>query len=177
MSDTNASVKALRALLRNRGYPLEELGSHFKKFTDRVLDDRLLGIVCSAAVEEALQGLLEANMPNGSGRLFDIQQPLCTFSAKIAAAYSFDLIDNDIRRNADYMREIRNAFAHRIAPIDFKTKEIVAVCELLKIGSRVAAEIPDVNTHMKSRYFWAAFTTIGAVANAASSEETPASLR
>jgi hypothetical protein len=176
MSKANASIKALRALVRNRGYPFDDLGQHFTDLSESILDDRLLGIICAAAVEEALRGLLVSSMKNGSNELFEINRPLCTFSAKITIAYSFALIDDDIRRNADYIREIRNAFSHRVAPIDFKTKEVVAVCKMLKVGKRAAAEIRDVDKNMKTRYFWSAFTTIGGILQAVGGDGTPAAL-
>jgi hypothetical protein len=176
MSKANASIKALRALVRNRGYPFDDLGKHFTDISDGVLDDRLIAIICAAAVEEALRGLLESNMKNGSNELFEINRPLCTFSAKITVAYSFVLIDDDIRRNADYIREIRNAFSHRVAPIDFKTKEVAAICKMLKVGKRAAADIRDIDKNMKTKYFWSAFTTIGGILHAVDSERTPATL-
>ena len=104
MAGTNASIKALRELLRNQAVPLTEMGRHFKEITGT--NDRLIAVVCGSIVEAALKGLLERGMPNGPGKLFDVSQPLSTFSAKIGLAYSLGLITNDVRRNADYIREI-----------------------------------------------------------------------
>lgn len=133
MAGTNASIKGLREILRDKVIPHEVMGKHIKELSGR--NDRLLGVVGGSGVESALEGRLLQVMRDGSREvLFSPKAPLSTFSAKIQAAYALRLIDNDTRRNADYIREIRNVFAHRIAPTSFQTPEVAAVCRLLRLG-------------------------------------------
>lgn len=132
MARSNATIAALKRLLRDPIIPAAEMAQHFKEL--RSTNDRLVAVVCGSLVERTLQSLLEAVMPNGSGTLFEGNSPLSTLSAKISVAYSLNLIGPDIRRNADYIREIRNVFAHRIAPTSFATQEVAAACALLSLG-------------------------------------------
>jgi len=153
MAGTNASIRALHDLLANTRIPDKALGKHILELTGR--NDRLVAVVCGALVERNLQGLLESVMPNGPGSLFEPLLPLGSFSAKIKLAYSLNLINADIRRNADYIREIRNTFAHRIAPTSFRTKEVAAVCRLLFVGKE-GNRIPK---NMRGRYSLVAMET------------------
>jgi DNA-binding MltR family transcriptional regulator len=157
MSDTNASVKALRALLRGDPFPPDaaDLPQHLKEISGT--NDRLLAIVCGTMVDLALAQLLRSVMYKGEGKLFDVNQPLSTFSSKIALAYSLGLIDDDVRRNADYIREIRNVFAHRLAPTNFRTREVAGVCKLLKLGELEGKK--NTKTNMRTRYVAAATRT------------------
>jgi mannitol operon repressor len=145
MPATNASIKALRAIARNTTIiPHTDLQKFIRSLTGR--NDRLIGVVCGAMVENALSHLLTSAMPNGPGTLLDINGPISTFSAKISLAWSLGLINGDIRRNCDYIREVRNVFAHRVAVTSFRTKEVAAVCRLLKI-----IENPLVNATKKNQ--------------------------
>lgn len=159
MAAANASTKALRALSRDLTIPIEDMTKHVRELTGT--NDRLIAIICGSLVETNLRGLLQSVMPNGGGTLFDINAPLSTFSAKTNLAYSLNLIGADIRRNADYIREIRNVFAHKIAPISFRTKEIADVCALLSLGDWEPKESPEEN--MGARFLKAALETAAAI--------------
>src|ERR1039458_1249722 len=110
-------------------------------------------------------------MPNGAGTLFDPKGALSTFSAKIELAYALELIDKDVRRNADYIREIRNIFAHRIGPTYFRIPEISAVCRLLALGD--SEWRPRVKTNMRLRYHYACRATDLAIADVCYFNEAP----
>jgi hypothetical protein len=161
MANKNSSIKALRALLRDPAIPLKDIAKHVRELTGR--NDRLVAVVCGSVIEFNLRGLLESAMPNGPRQLFEPHAPLSTFSAKIELAYSLNLIDGNIRRNADYIREVRNVFAHRVAPTDFRTKEVVAVCKLLMLGKRQEYH-KDANSNMRTRFLLAATSTGSAIA-------------
>src|SRR3972149_10029666 len=51
--------------------------------------------------------------------------PLHTFSNKIKMAYSLGLIDKEHYDNLEYIRKIRNKFAHRIFDASFDDAEII----------------------------------------------------
>jgi hypothetical protein len=174
MAGTNASIKALRALLRDNSIPTDDIGKHIRELSGQ--NDRLIAIIGGSLVEANLQRLLKAKMPNGHGALFDPNQALSTFSAKIDLSYALGLIDKNIKRNADYMRDIRNVFAHRIAPTSFRTDEIATVCRLLKLGK--FEDRKDADTNMRKRFLYAVIVTGSSIAVKEFTPEslTPASL-
>jgi hypothetical protein len=89
MARANASIKALRALLRNNRVPFNEMTQHVDEIAGD--NDRLVTVVWASLVEGVLVDLLTSAMPNGAGVLFDPKEPLSSFSAKIALAYSLNL--------------------------------------------------------------------------------------
>lgn len=101
--------------------------------------DRAIAIVGGAIVESALKGALLERMPNLSKKLhddiFDSRGALSTFSSKINIAAALEIISLATKRNANYIRAIRNIFAHSVQPISFGTPKIRAMCELLKHSS------------------------------------------
>src|SRR5262249_47141854 len=72
--------------------------------------------------------------------LFTGNGALASFSSRIQVASALGLLTREQRANLDYIREIRNAFAHATKPIRFATPEIKAVCALLVIHSPVAQQ-------------------------------------
>lgn len=96
MANSNAATKALNRLLKGQIINASEMDQHFKELVGT--NDRLVAVVCGSLVERALQGLLEAIMPNGPGTLFEPNPALSTFSAKINVAYSLNLISSDIKK-------------------------------------------------------------------------------
>jgi hypothetical protein len=175
MTAKNASIKALRALLRNPAIPPEAIAQHLRELTGR--NDRLIAVIGGSAVEAALERLLRSVMPNDPQTLLDPKGALSTFSAKIELAYALGLTSNDVRRNADYIRDIRNVFAHRVAPTSFKTKEVAAVCRLLVLGK--AERRDGAKSDMRRRYLLACIATASSAAVrsfATSAKPKPASL-
>jgi site-specific recombinase len=167
----NASVKALRKLLSNNSIdsvPTVEMQAHLNELAGD--NDRLQAVVCGTIVDDTLAKLIQTLMYNGPGILFDINQALSTFSSKIHLAYSLGLIDHDVRRNADYIREIRNVFAHRLRPTYFRTPEVAAVCKLLKIGKFDADKTKNYRTSMRSRFIAAAVYTAQQIATRGKAE-------
>ena len=52
------------------------------------------------------------------------------------------MIDNNARRNALYIKEIRNAFSHTIRNLRFSVPEVANVCALLTFCEQ-RSQIPD----------------------------------
>ena len=158
MAGTNPSVQKLRALLRDPHIPQQDMEKHVKELMGK--NDRLLAVVGGSLVEGALRGLLKSKMRNENDtdkRLFGPNAPLSSFSVKIDLAYALKLVDNDTRRNAHYIREIRNVFAHRVAPTSFLTTEVAAVCRLLVIGSHEGNK--RAQRSMRARFLVGCVTT------------------
>ena len=133
MTLANPTIKALRGLLR-RGLTRAEFDKHLKELSGK--NDRLIAVVGSAHIENALRGMIIGALRSGekTNELFMGQGELARLSSRIKFAYALKLIDNDLRRNLDYIREIRNVFAHRVAPTRFTTPEVAATCRLLNLG-------------------------------------------
>lgn len=88
-------------------------------FLDQLKDEseRALAIVAAAALDEMLRRVLEKTVVNQriAIRLFNRPYaPLGTFSARIDAAYGFRIIDRELYRVLNTIRDIRNKFAHEI---------------------------------------------------------------
>jgi hypothetical protein len=66
-------------------------------------------------------------------RLFEGDGAVSTFSSKIILAYALKLIGRITKSDLDLIRFLRNEFAHSRMPFDFKTPEVRAVCDRLKI--------------------------------------------
>lgn len=77
-------------------------------------------MLLSARLEQALQWIIEGNMPNLSNRtklkLFDGMGPLSPFSAKIDVAFALGLITTAEKQILHAIRIIRNEFAHSDDP-------------------------------------------------------------
>jgi len=99
-------------------------------------NDRGAGILMSSYLEDALRTAITNNLnvrPKQQKALFGINGPLGTFANKIKIAYALDIIGPETFSNLDYIRLIRNAFAHSKVSISFKTKIVRDICALLKM--------------------------------------------
>ncbi len=67
--------------------------------------------------------------------LFSGEGPLASLTARIRMAYALDIFSADVEKTLLLLKEIRNAFAHSLRPISFKTKEVVDACEHLPENS------------------------------------------
>lgn len=59
--------------------------------------------------------------------------PLHTLSNKIKMAYALGLINKENYNNLEYIRKIRNKFAHRIFDASFEDSKIIEWCTKIKI--------------------------------------------
>lgn len=97
-------------------------------------------MVITANVEDWVQHLLLTHMralsKTREAEIFTGYGPLNTFSAKIALAWAFELIDDDTRTNMTVMKEIRNAFAHSKNHVDFASPEIDKLAQKFTGGNK-----------------------------------------
>lgn len=66
------------------------------------------------------------------GQLISAEGPMATFVQKIHLGRSLRIYGPETQHNLEYIRLIRNAFAHSHVPISFETKEIKDAVRLLK---------------------------------------------
>lgn len=62
--------------------------------------------------------------------------PLSSFAAKAKVAYALGLIDKQTKEDLDYIRKIRNKFAHSVKPISFQDRPIREYCNKLSTAKR-----------------------------------------
>ncbi len=61
-------------------------------------------------------------------QLFKGTSALSTFSAKIDMAFALGLITEEIKKNLDYIRKIRNHFAHHPTVTSYKNSQVRNLC-------------------------------------------------
>jgi DNA-binding MltR family transcriptional regulator len=96
-------------------------------------NDRAAAIVGTSVLETRLEELLTKIMishkevPN----IFKGYAPLSTFSAKIRLSYFLGLIPEDIYKDLDRIREVRNRFAHELNPLSFEDQSTADIVKSL----------------------------------------------
>ena len=150
MTSSPESIETLRKLTRT--YPdTSEMYAMIRLLT-KPGAERALAITVSALLERALEACIisalkwptaekEANKEVKG--LFYGEGPLSSFSAKIKIGYALGLYGKVVRDDLDTIREVRNAFAHSTAHIDFRTAAVAVVCSRLRLFESI---MPDETT-------------------------------
>ena len=112
----------------------------FKSFDGE--SDRGTVLLVAELLSTALELLLKHVMPNEKGNLFNSNEPLANFSARIDVASAFGLISEEVCRDLHLIRKIRNDFAHGISAMNFDSQSVVN-----RIGEfRVLKELTAADT-------------------------------
>jgi len=124
-------IQALKALSRKE--PTVEEFAILAEEAKAGKSERGIALSMSAVAEAGLKAVLMRKLiPLSNSELdglFGRDAPLSTFSSLIRISHAFGVIDVEVRRDLDRIREIRNAFAHAIVPVTFATPEIIAACD------------------------------------------------
>lgn len=136
MPSAKALCKALRKFTDGEPDLIEQLAAIAELQTS---SDRAIAVLAPIQAEEALQHALalwfrELTSDEYKG-LFDMMQPLSSFSAKIRVCYAMGIIGERTRDDLDILRTIRNSFAHSGRTISFDTDEVAAACAHLHAPS------------------------------------------
>jgi hypothetical protein len=145
---------------KNKSHTQEQVRAFLDELNSQT--DRGAAVIAAAVLDDLLQMLLTARfIALGSERhdvLFKrIGAPLSSFSSKIELCFAVGVISNDARLGLHAIREIRNAFAHRIEQITFNHADV---------ASRIEARLPQglKNTDKSNReLFIDMFTAIALV--------------
>jgi mannitol repressor len=89
------------------------------------LNERLLELLQVRALEEG-------TTDNDLKRFFVYEGQLGTFSARLKAVYLFGFISKKAYRDIDYIRKIRNAFAHNPDEVTFADQQVKNWCAQLR---------------------------------------------
>jgi DNA-binding MltR family transcriptional regulator len=89
--------------------------------------NRADAIIWACQLQQPLQMLLRTAMisdPKVDSLFDDSNGPLSSFGAQIRCAWALGLIDSELRRDLDYIRKIRNEFAHREEQTSFSSGRV-----------------------------------------------------
>lgn len=121
-----------------------------------IKNDRGAALVASAQLEARLRQFIEARVRVHDAKLvnglFGGSGPLSSFSSQTNIAYVFGFISDEIRRDMEILREVRNTFAHAGIQVTFETEEIVRACEGFSMKSFHYNDLPWGATHARTRY-------------------------
>lgn len=128
-----------------------ELGTFLKIFANET--DRGLALSAAAYLEQRLYEILIsflADVPASMELLEGFNAPLGTFSAKIKAAYSLGLIEENEYNHLNTIRKIRNKFSHSWENISFQNNDIKDHC---KNFYGVGSQDKDDKSFARERFF------------------------
>jgi DNA-binding MltR family transcriptional regulator len=97
--------------------------------------DRGCALMAAAFLENELESLIRLKLIGTKSQIdemFEFNGPIGTFSSKIKMAYALGLISEQISKDFDLIRRIRNEFGHDYKPIDFTTPAISSRIDNLK---------------------------------------------
>jgi DNA-binding MltR family transcriptional regulator len=96
--------------------PITQISEDLKKESDRAA-----AVLAASFLETQLEALLKKVLIDHKSRdsMFGVYAPLGSFSAKISAAFLMGLIPEDIYKDLNLIRKIRNEFAHRYENLAF----------------------------------------------------------
>ncbi len=125
--------EALKALSRQR-VKFNDIPDFFDALNSETA--RSVAILAATGVEDALEFAIVARLVHGLSatdftHLFDGDNPLSTFSAKIKIGHALGLYGHLYRADLNCIRDIRNAFAHSKAIIDFDHPDVASACKEL----------------------------------------------
>lgn len=95
--------------------------------------DRGCALIAGAWLENLLQMAIDCHFadcgPDFRQRLYEGSgAPLGTFAAKIKIGRALSIYDAGIQKRFEKVKDIRNAFAHALRPLDFANPTIVSAC-------------------------------------------------
>lgn len=105
--------------------------------------DRGAVLICTAWLDDALELLLRNRLVDDKAsvdKLFGIDRPLGTFSSRITMAYCLGLINEELRKDLDTIRGIRNEFSHVRKPLSFEDQSIKDRCNNLFGATKLIEE-------------------------------------
>ena len=125
MTDPEKRLREMEPELRT----LSEFLAGFNKESDRGA-----ALIAAAVLDEKLYDILKAflaDVPASNDLLEGFNAPLGTFSARITAALSFGLIQENEYKEINIIRRIRNEFGHSWKGVSFVSQKVSQLCSQL----------------------------------------------
>lgn len=112
--------------------------------------DRGAAVMAASLVEKALEDAVRSRFAKPEGDVADnwfegINAPFRTFAAKISLGRALAIYGEHMEARLSLIKNIRNAFAHRMIPLDFSHPTLVEAC--LKLSH---APDRDKDRHMRA---------------------------
>ena len=93
--------------------------------------DRGAAIIAASVLEDHLLAAIQSRLHRNDtieSKIFKGYGPLASFSAKIDLGFLLGLYSSTSHKQIHRIREIRNEFAHNLAPLSFNSQRIKAFC-------------------------------------------------
>ena len=131
-----ASVPPKKTSLRRLGREIPTMEEFNQIDRDAITaHDRAVAILLSSQVERFLEISVISHFSrqdDDTAKLLVARDgPLASFYSKIVIAYAMGFISENEKNDLDKVRQIRNAFAHILRPITFKTEQIADLIDAL----------------------------------------------
>lgn len=113
-----------------------------------------MGAILEGALKLAIIPKIIIPEKEGENDLFGHQAPLRAFSAKIKMGFALGIYGPKTRADLDAIREVRNAFAHSMIPVEFETTLVANVCDRITLPERanLTADLDMEWIEAKARY-------------------------
>ncbi len=150
---TPTMIKALRNFAKSANPQTsdERLRDELEGQNDRA-SFLLLGSFVENAAQAGLLRAMRADLSNEDKEaLFDGTGPLSSLSARIQAAYAFNVIDREARNQLMQLKEMRNACAHTRRHISLETPELATVCRAFLGGTESAEDWKNATAEQLKR--------------------------
>ena len=110
--------------------------------------DRGAALIATAYLDERLTNAIKSRLIRDrtlENTLFKGGGPLASLSTRINMGFLLGIYEKDIRRFLHTVKDVRNAFAHRPEPMNFKTQKIKDLCSNIDISVQAKMHIkaPD----------------------------------
>ena len=108
--------------------------------------DRAAAVLAGAALDDYLGEALRSFLvlDEGENELFGKYGPLSTFAARIDMSFALGLISSDLKRDFNFVRKIRNHFAHHIGDATFNQSPVRDLCQNLSTAQIFNEDGDDV---------------------------------
>jgi hypothetical protein len=97
--------------------------------------DRGAAILAASVLEDHLTEVIKTRMERNvkiESKMFKGYGPLASFAAKIDLGFLIGLYSLSVHKQLNYIREIRNEFAHNLEPLSFRSQRIKDLCAHLQ---------------------------------------------
>ena len=138
--------------------------------------DRGAAVIAGSLLDEHLRWAIDCAFIELSSstakRIFEGVGPLSNFEGRRLIGYALGLFDREAREELKTVGEIRNKFAHIIAPVNFNDRLIVTLCDNL-VYPRLYAQVLGDNPSAREKYLHSCWVLRAVVTNQVTAEDKP----